>query len=278
MPSAIHEILWRIIANAAFALLAFLYKRLAQALIRKDPRWRRALLMLLTACWLTLNLAYQVTQLGGYVYFFLISSVILTLVVGGELNRFWAIGLLGADNTAAGGLDYLTSLSLCRKSLDFLGVGASKLTRLSSAFEATVQRCHNELRPIRFLLCDPENQKLETFAHQAGDPEGEYRRRVKESLRIIADLHNRKRMNIEVRLYGGETMPLFRLMFIDDALCLLSHYRFGAGDGSDLPQIHVHKTSGGLPEAAAFYHALKLYFERLWEQSTPWDFVSKIQQ
>ena len=58
---------------------------------------------------------------------------------------------------------------------------------------------------------------------------------VKESLRFIASLRDREQKNITVRFY--QQFPAFRLMFIDDAICLMSYYIMGKGDGSKLPPI-----------------------------------------
>src|SRR5207245_7011411 len=138
-----------------------------------------------------------------------------------------------------------------------------------------LQRRHQERRPIRFLLCDAESEQSSVFARQAGVRDDEYRRRVAASLRTIADAKLNERRNIEVRFYSGNTMPLFRLMFIDESICLASHYRFGKGDGSDLPQLHIRAARRGPPEAS-FYFAFEAYFGRLWQEATSWNFRQKI--
>ena len=159
-----------------------------------------------------------------------------------ELNQFWQLGLVGAGRKIAAGLDYKQSLSLCSNSLGFLGIGASKLTREWKEFEGAIDRCHRPNRPIRLLLCDPGNEELIRMVRQAGRGPDEYQNTVKDSLRKIATLRIQREKNIKVRFY--KELPLFRLMFIDDSLCLASHYVFGEGDGSQLPQLHVRKTIG----------------------------------
>jgi len=69
-----------------------------------------------------------------------------------QLRQFWDVGLIGADRTIRGGLDYTRSLKMCRNSLSFLGVGARKLTEHAPEFENAMQRCNRPNRPIRLLL------------------------------------------------------------------------------------------------------------------------------
>jgi hypothetical protein len=254
------------------ALLAFAYRTAVRLFARRDPIWRPLLLSVLTLVWAGSNLGYYYYGFAGYSVVFVISSVFFLGVIGNELWKFWAMGLVGADRTQTSGIDHKAALSLCHHSLDFLGVGAYKLTLHRREFEAAIKRCQREHQPVRFLLCDPDSQRLEGFARQAGDPDPEYRRRVIESLKFIAHLRNDKNFAIRVRFYSHQSMPLFRLMFIDDTLCLASHYHFGHGEGLDLPQLHVRHARRGEMEASSFYFALREYFDRLWSSAEEWDF------
>lgn len=266
------DLLSGVIGNAAYAILALLLKWLAPKLLRHDPRFRPLALLVLGAAWLAMNLGYYWAGVARYDWFLIASSAIFGGFVWTELLQFWRIGIVGADRRTKSGLNYRIALGMCRKSLDFLGVGASKLTSEVDAFRSALVRCHSEHRAIRFLLCDPQHPDLETFAARAGDRAGTYRQRILSSLDVIAALRTEKAVNVEVRFYGEQTMPLFRLMFIDDALCLASHYRFGAGDGSDLPQLHVRRAGVREVEAASIYFAFSAYFQELWRHSRPWDF------
>src|SRR5207249_2998478 len=131
-----------------------------------------------------------------------------------ELNQFWRIGLVGADPEVKCGIDYARALGLCSNSLDFLGIGASKLTEKKPAFENAISRCDRSDKPIRFLLSSPENARLQRIARSAGQDPTAYQKRVRDSLREIADLRTRREKNIRVRFY--KEIPAFRLMFIDD--------------------------------------------------------------
>lgn len=127
-----------------------------------------------------------------------------------------------------------------QKPIRFLGIGASKLTSSPEFIEA-VTRCNRADVPIRFLLTKPNNQMLELAARQKGLDPVKYRQKVEDSLRALQRLKKNSGMNIEVRFYPSEKrdMPLFRMMFINDSILLLSYNIFGEGDGSQLPQIHI---------------------------------------
>jgi hypothetical protein len=265
-----------ILGNAVYAILIFVYRHVIVTMARRDPIWRPILLAIMGAIWATLNLIYYSFGLYGYGVFFLVSSLLAGGLVVNELTKFWRVGLIGADRTPLRGIDYKKALALCHSSLDFLGIGASKLTSLNPDFGAAVRRCHHARHPIRFLLCDPKNRRLEEFARQAGDPDSHYRRRVVESLRVLSRLRREQDMNIQVRFYSDNSLPLFRLMFIDNTLCLASHYEFGAGEGSHLPQLHIRRARPHQPQSSSIYFAFREYFDQLWERSEEWDFRSRL--
>ena len=233
---------------------------------------------------MVLALVVLVTLAGNIVLFYItghlfpiFSSTLLLLafsMLWFQLRQFWDVGLIGADRTIRGGLDYTRSLKMCKNSLSFLGVGARKLTEHASEFEAAMQRCHRANRPIRLLLCKPDNEILKTAAQNAKRPPDEYAHRVQESLRAIADYRNRRRWNIEVRFYDVPR-PLFRLMFIDGWLCLASHYVFGEGDGSEWPQLHVRR-SAAERDVNSLYHPFEQYFDELWDNAEIWNFARYI--
>jgi len=183
------------------------------------------------------------------------------------LFRLKAIGVIGADFEIRTGTDYGRVLSICNNDLAFLGIGAAKLTS-EETFEAAILRCQAN-RPPRFLLCDPESQALADSARQAGKDRDEYRDRVRESLRRIAQLRERRAAKIEVRFYK-DNPETFRLVFIDNHLCLVSYNALGEGDGSQLPQLHI-RAYHDAREVSTFYWAFRTYFERLWGNATPWD-------
>src|ERR1700722_2695538 len=177
---------------------------------RAHPHARRA----------ALAVALGIALAGNVVLFYcsgqlfpVFSTVLLFLVFylfWSQIRQFWNVGLIGADRSPHKGLNYSDSLKMCNNSLSFLGVGARKLTERVPEFEGAMQRRNRPNRPIRFLLCKPGSNQLEKAARGAGEPAGEYRRRVTASLEVIRDLRDRRQWNIEVRFYKLE-VPLFRL-------------------------------------------------------------------
>jgi hypothetical protein len=102
----------------------------------------------------------------------------------------------------------------------------------------------------------------------------EYKKRVQESLERLASFKLDRGMNIEVRFYpslANRDLQLFRMMFINDELCLLSYNVIGEGDGSQLPQLHLTNFTH-TRNVESFYYPFREYFEKLWVDSLPWDF------
>ncbi len=199
----------------------------------------------------------------------LISLIPIAIIVWNELNQFWKIGLVGADKEVHTGIDYVKSLSMCQNSLDFLGIGAGKLVRSQNEFELAIERCNREDRPVRLLLIKPTAPDLERIAKMARKDAQAYRKGVIESLRFIARLRNEEQRNIQVRLY--KEFQAFRLMFINDSICLMSYYVLGKGDGSDLPQLHIVKPASARDVDSLYYGFLK-YFGEIWDDSEEWNF------
>lgn len=212
------------------------------------------------------------------VWFPLFSTLILAIAffaLWSHLMEFWGVGLIGADRHIGTGMNYARSLETCHNSLAFMGVGARKLTECTQEFERALQRCNRPTRPIRFLLCYP-NSKILVKAAQSADKSPEaYIQVVKTSLKVIAGLRTRRQWNIEVRFY--DSLPLFRLMFIDDWLCLASHYVFGEGDGSEWPQLHIRRSQAER-DVNSLYHPFQQHFDELWEKSQVWNFTDFLQE
>lgn len=188
------------------------------------------------------------------------------------IYQFWQLGLVGVDQSASAGIDYKKSLQMCQSKLYFHGVGASKLTE-SDEFERALLRCKQE-KPIKFLLLEPNNPYLTSAAKRAEKDNESYHKKVLQSLLKIAKLKKERDLNIDVRFYKGK--PLFRLMFIDDTLCLLSPYtELGVDDGSSLPQIHL-LNSVDAGHRKSLYCSFENYFDQIWNNSKEWDFEEYI--
>ena len=197
-----------------------------------------------------------------------IAGTVPAAVIYSQLHQFWRVGLVAVDRETANGLDYVTALNMCNSDLEFLGIGASKLTRLRE-FEGAINRCSRPDRAIKFLLSRPDAEPLRKIATLAGRDPGEYQHTVQESLRMIADFEKRRGKNIEVRFY--EDFPAFRIMFVNDSTCLVSHYVLGKGDGSNLPQLQLIKLSD-VEDIKSLFYGFRYYFDSIWRDAKPWDF------
>jgi hypothetical protein len=236
-----------------------------------NPAYRRFVLAGVGLCWIVLNSAYAYVCRSGTFLFIFLSSAVLVWIVHSELNQFWRIGLVGADRQIASGIDFQKALRLASSSLDFLGIGAGKLTDQRPEFEEAVGRCNRPDRPVRFLLCRPNHPDLGKMALSANKEPALYKKTVHDSLRMIADLRNRRAWNIRVRFYAE--VPTFRLMFVDDSICLASYYVLGKGTGAELPQLHVVRLRGSR-DVDSLYFAFSSYFDRIWSDAAgeEWDF------
>jgi len=279
----VQEALVTLAVGTFFATLAYLRRHFLAALSRRDPRLPAATFYGFALLWVLTNLASTImTHALGLPWYLapailVVTSLPLYLVVNHDLASFWRIGLGGADRQIRKGIDYNKALRLCRSQLAFLGIGASKLTR-EEEFERAMLRCRADV-PIRLLLSRPTHESLAWAAKHAGKDRDEYKRIVTGSLRRIALLRKNRGVNVEVRFFPDPPnyTPIFRLMFIDQQLCLCSYNVFGEDDGSRQPQLHVIGGSGIRRDVESFYYPFYLYFQWLWQLSDPWDFSSYLE-
>jgi hypothetical protein len=207
-------------------------------------------------------------KLSAFLVVFGTSSIIILCFHWAQFQRFWAVGLRGADPEIAKGINYDQALKLCKNQLEFLGTGGAKLTT-EREFEQALLRCRQD-RPIKFLLCKPTADILTHATKRAGRDADTYRKVVLDSLQKIARLRNDRKLNIEVRFYTEPS--IFRLMFIDDSICLASYNLFGEGDGSQLPQLHIAKPPEDQRVVTSFFYPFKVYFDELWLHGDVWNF------
>jgi hypothetical protein len=264
-----------IVAEAVFAVATIIILWAKRAAVRWYPVtgriWNRAFLALLFAVLVASNGWYLRADPLHYWWFFVVSTAISFALMWRELAQFWTIGIVGGDQHVGTGLSYDRALRLCRNSVAFLGVGAAKLSE-SKEFATAMQRCHRPTSAtIRFLLVNPNHDILRHAAEQKGVRPHEYQQKVEDSLKKLARFNQENHYNIEVRFYPEMIKPLFRLMFINEQLCLVSYDVFGEGDGSQLPQMHV-KRFEDKRDTDSFYYPFREYFDRLWLASERWDF------
>lgn len=274
------SIVANLLAAIVIGFIKWTNKRYLVFFGKRDPRFFPALILLVCLPWAGINIALFYS-LGINALFvalaFLGTSLLVGYVVWRELHTFWSVGIRGADQKIRKGIAYKDALRMCKNELSVLGTGAGKLTR-EEEFEKALHRCRKD-RPIRFLLAKPTYENLIDAAQQAGRDKDEYSHIVVESLKKIADFKRRRKLNIEVRFYPDRPKyePVFRLFFIDNAICLVSYNVYGKGDGSQLPQLHLRKETTGKRIVGSFYYAFEVYFNWLWEQSEVWDFESYLE-
>lgn len=275
MYDFVKSIIASLIAGGIFQLFLLVGKKFSLVLIRRDPRITPRLYNVSFVIWgiSGLFLHYYVIFINkSFIWLtpaFLVWSFLFILHLIKRRNQIRDIGIYGVDKEIKKGIDYARSLLLIKNEFKFLGIGAAKLTNQKDALERAIKNCVQH-KPVKFLLLDPTNDILKEAARRFGRPVDEYKHNVKNSLITIADL-KQKFKNIEVRFYPN--FQIFRMMFIDDSICLLSYNLTGEGDGSQLPQIYVVKpVFENTRVANTLYYPLEKYFEDLWETSRIWDF------
>ncbi|MHB8793254.1 MAG: hypothetical protein ACYC6O_07960 [Thermoleophilia bacterium] len=177
-----------------------------------------------------------------------------------RFKQYWKVGIRAVENSTRKKKDYVNDLKICKNKLEFLGVGASKLSE-TDEFETALHRCHISGEKVRFLLCNPRDKQLQGAALTADRDREKYEGVVLGSLRRINDLKNNRNFNIEVRFY--KEFPIFRLMFIDDSLCIMSVNVLGAGDGRQLPHIYLSKVKN----PSSLYRGMEQYYNEVWDAS-----------
>jgi hypothetical protein len=261
-----------LVTNLVWALVLFAGARIALRDRLVSPRFRRwwflgtiALEVIVLGASLAIISWFNMSRYLGWILVILGSAWAVATCLR-ELNRFWRVGLIGADDEVRHGISYAQSLTLVTSEFSFLGTGASKLSILPE-FQAAMRKCRDDV-PIRLLLRKPDDPTLTDAAQRAGTAADAYSDKVVESLRTIANLQ-RSIKNIEVRFYEGD--KIFRIALIDRQICLVSFNIYGIGDGSELPQVHLTRAPERHEVHRSFFHAYERYFNEHWLAAQPWD-------
>jgi hypothetical protein len=244
----------------ALILLAWKYVQRAFALFGMSARDRTLVLIALCSLPLMISL-FNSKQLYLYLVTIAIIMVVSVLTVRGYSN----VGIVDAYTTTIRGIDYKRALHMSKSSMDFLGIGGEKLTS-EAEFDSAMMRCASAGRKVRFLLSPPSNPVLEKIALQNGTSAGAYGEKVRDSVRKIANVCRTKSLDIEVRYYPAshdKDFQLFRLMFINNDLCLWSWTVWGPHMGKENPQVLLKNRDDQSPNSSA-YKAFKDHFETLW--------------
>ena len=195
-------------------------------------------------------------------------AIVLLVGIQSILANLSRVGIMNAFSSTTSGLTPEGSLKLVETNLDFLGIGGGKLT-VSDQFMKALSRCAAAGGRVRFLLSDPDNPSLERLAKQNQRDDASYRSRVRESVREILNKAQIANVQCEVRIYKLETeleLPHFRLMFINDALCLFSHLVWNSAEGWDNPQLILRRNTKKKPNS--LYLGYKTYFDDLWNSGS----------
>jgi hypothetical protein len=192
------------------------------------------------------------------------SAVLYVGLVYLTLTDLTKVGIANAFDKTSDGISAERSLSLVKTDLDFLGIGAKKLVD-SPSFDKMLDRSAANKGRLRFLLSHPDNNALGQLARTNGKQDLAYQGRVRESVRELYHKAGKSTADIEIRVYSlthKVALPHFRLLFIDQTLCVFSQIVWNAAEGLDNPQMIVKKTSTN-PESS-FYHGYASFFEDLW--------------
>lgn len=186
------------------------------------------------------------------------------------LIKYSRFGIVSLDKSAKQGLSYNKSILNTNYKLDFIGVGARKLTENDKDFSEMVERVNQQNNEVRLILSHPDNKSLMNLSTRADSNEGEYGTKVKNSLKLIARLKEEKEYNISVRFYRANSiadMQVFRLMIIDENYCLVTYSQFNDSShkGENLPQLHLKKTNNDEFDKNSLLNGFQKYFNQTWD-------------
>lgn len=259
-------LLTNLISSLIWLILAFLVGKVNQYLSR-HTKLGIPVKLLIVSLFMFVGLALSLA-LGSPVLVMVVGA--LTVALGWwSLKGLFRIGLIDAFSKTSLGITPGASLKLANESIEFLGIGANKLTS-DPGFEAAIRRCSRggAVGACRFLLSQPSNQLLEKLATRNGTNTGDYSDKVLESLKIFARLKLEKQLNLEVRFYKEENrseFQQFRLMFINNHLCLASWTVWDDKLGMNNPQLILRQSSGSDDKKTTLFKAFKDHFEETWE-------------
>ncbi len=257
-----------VISNIIWIVLAVIGVWLAARIRRRFVWWSvgaiRKLIILTVISILAVNILTYLQYLDSDNVAYVLSLFILLAGIY-VLYRFKRLGIVDVFINTVNGIDYRASLRRSRHSFDFLGVGAHKLTSIPD-FREMITRCAKGGRPVRLLLSHPDNPVLRNVASRAGIDRNTYASRVRDSLRTIADLSVKEGFNIVVRFYNAESkadFQQFRLVFIDDRICIMSFTIWDNQEGRSNPQV-ILNAGQNEGSSSSLYYTFKDYFERMW--------------
>lgn len=259
----IDGLIYTLIMWAAAAALGWLSRATIIARLKLGTRITLGLLLLTVvasgALWVGVTAQWTIIT-------FAISSIVL---VWFALRGVSGLGIINAFRTTTEGISAEKSLKLVKSRIMFLGIGAHKLTR-SSELKKAFERCKRSSGSVRFLLSDPDNEGLKRLSGQNQKSGEAYSLRVRESITEIIHQAELTGVQCEIRLYqidNEKALSRFRMMFIDDRLCIFSHVVWNDKEGLDNSQLILLKSAENVE--SGLYSAYLAFYEDLWSASTP---------
>ncbi len=127
------------------------------------------------------------------------------------------------------------------KNYRFLGVSAEKVITNTTNFKQIVESKAFKNATFEFILL---NYKATDTIRKHAEREGEDPKALAKRLEsFIIDLANmKKKFEKRINVYLYDTIPIFRLVFVDDAKCFVSFYGAENQKGVTVPQLVFQKT------------------------------------
>ncbi len=270
----VFQILWSILAPATLFVLNRLKSIARPTLIS----FRLQILLLFSFSTLSLSAFFLLRDphatASTYAFPALITSI-SAIAIWWLLDGFRVAQISAAFPKTKSGISYSESLKLVHNSLDFMGIGAAKLTS-DPEFSKALERCAGvgaTTTTVRLLLASPDHPVISRSEKTNNALNDEYKTNVNNSLGKIALLVKSKALKVEVRHYNATLVkdyPQFRLMFIDGEICIFSWNVWDHSKGENNPQLVLRKGHRQY-EQSSLYKSYHKYFTDLWESGTPID-------
>lgn len=251
-----------LLATSVTGILILVARKASKArfMVRYSLRARLMAALVILACICSVGICFNLNFIVLIAFSFLGFSILVWWILR-DLSR---VGITNAFQTTAQGISATESLKQVKHDLAFLGIGAKKLTD-TPEFESMIRRCKAAGGGLKFLLSGPDNPALEIMAKRNGRNDLTYRSRVKESIREIVTRAEASGVDFEIRLYELDqeiALPHFRLMFIDQRLCIFSQLLWSANEGLDNPQLILRPNADSAE--SSLYQGYRKYFDDLW--------------
>ncbi len=219
----------------------------------------------------TVSGLFALSNLDYQSYLRYLASIAFVAVILATLYilRLRKMGITSVDAEIARGLDYKTALERITDELDFVGIGAAKLTHNETNFTEALERIKTHKGAARLLLCDPREQIVNRLERISNVGTGDYLTTVQRSFALLRQLKKRFGETLQIRVYkpkAEKDLITLRLMFINKGLCLLSQNVLGKvqKEGRSTPQLLIDRGSYA-SNGPTLYTAFSGLFVQMWD-------------